>query len=76
MFTTKVGKPKSSESWSDVGKPLASETYTKTGKPLVTEVWIKVHLQTAPATPYADIAEADIAIVDNSAVGPGNDKLE
>ena len=63
-FTTKVAKPKASETYSAVGKPLASET------------WTKVKLETAPAANYADIGEADAMVVDNTAVGPGNNKSE
>ena len=66
MFTTKIGKPNASESWSGVGKPLASESYSKVGKPLASETWTKVKLETAPASNLADIAEADVVIVDDT----------
>lgn len=66
MFTTKVGKPNASESWTPKGKPLASESYSKVGKVNASEVWIKVKLETAPASNLADVGEADYAIVDDT----------
>ena len=65
MFTTPVGKPLASETWTGVAKPSVS--YTLVPKPNASETWVGVKLWTAPSSPAADIAEADIAIVDDSA---------
>jgi len=66
MFTTKIGKSRDSESYSGIPKPAISESYSKTGKPNASESWTKVKLETAPASNLSDIAEADIAIVDDT----------
>ena len=61
MFTNPIPKPKASETWTGVGKPEVSETYLKV--PRIVQTWIKVELLTAPAKNEADIAETDIAIL-------------
>lgn len=66
MFTQKIAKPRISESFALVGKPKASETYTKIAKPSISGSWTKVRLETAPASNLSDIAEADVAVVDDS----------
>lgn len=66
MFTTRVPKPKASETWNGVPRTSQSSNYTKVGKPNASENWVKVKLETAPASNLADIAEADSAVVDDS----------
>ena len=48
----------------------------KVPKPNASEVWTPVNLETAPSAPVAGIAEADIAIVNNSDPGAGNNPSE
>ena len=67
MFTTFVAKPKISEVYVDTPKPAISESFALVPKPNISETWILVKLWTAPSSPVADIAEADVAQVDDSA---------